>query len=87
MQLEMNRIEIIEDLTTGEVAATCTVDEFIEANADWPISEEEIEFLATNSYVVIGGGAAGVVVVRYACEAARERSAEAIAELVANGVR
>jgi hypothetical protein len=76
MILDMNRLEIIDpELPESEqLQWTGTVDEYTLANADWPMSDEEIEFLSTHGFVVIGGGAAALYVVRYATEEARESS-------------
>lgn len=74
--LDMNRLEVIDPELPekDQLLWTGTVDEYTLNNADWPMSEEEIEFLSTNGYVVIGGGAAALFVVRYATEEARVAS-------------
>lgn len=76
MKFDMNRLEIIDpDLSEAENPIwSGTVDEYTVNNANWPMSEDEIETLASRGFVVIGGGAMSVFVVRYATEEARATS-------------
>lgn len=61
----MTRVELI-DVKTGTVDWTGPIDDFIAANEDSPLSEEEVEHLAAHGYVVVGGGAVPPVCIRYA---------------------
>jgi hypothetical protein len=69
MKLDMNRLEVIDlDDPSLPIQWTGTVDEFTTANVDLPMTDDEREELASKGFVVMGGGAAPMVCVRYATE-------------------
>ncbi len=69
MKLDMNRLELIDlDDPALPIEWTGTVDEFTAANVDAPMSDEELQHLTRNGFVVLGGGATGMFCVRYATE-------------------